>query len=330
MANQTNNNQDVDLAMVSGKIRGYFTRANDSFFDGILYLKRNILWVALVIIAGIALGYYMDQGKKVYEQRVVVIPNFDSVDYLYDNVNLISQKIKESDSDFLNKIGLGGARIGDIKIEPVIEIYDFIDDRDDEQQRRMQVFKLLAEGDNIEDVLEDMPTARNYPKHLITIYTSGNAERKTTVDPIMDYLNSDSYFLEMKVEYTKSLQAEIAANDTTIAQINNMLNDFSGTTRKGADNLIYYNDNTPMNEVIKLKNSLLKKQAKNKVNLLNYDKIVKESSVILNTKRKSFISGRMKFVVPLVFFFFLFVPIAMFVSYYKRQVNKRKIIITNE
>lgn len=329
MANQTNNNQDVDLAMVSGKIKGYVTRLNDSFFDGILYLKRNILWVALVIAAGIALGYYMDQGKKVYEQRVVVIPNFGSIDYLYDNVNLISQKIKESDSNFLNEVGLGGARIGDVKIEPVIEIYDFIDDRDDEQQRRMQVFKLLAESDNIEDVLEDMPTARNYQKHLITIYTSGNADRKATVDPIMKYLNSDPYLLEMKTEYTKNLQAEIIANDTTIAQINNMLNDFSGTTRKGADNLIYYNDNTQMNEIIKIKNKLIKKQAQNKVDLLNYDKIVKENSVVLNTKKKSFISGKMKFIIPLVFFI-IFVKIAMFISYYKRQMNKRKIIVTNE
>ncbi|WP_294733557.1 hypothetical protein [uncultured Flavobacterium sp.] len=325
MANQTNNSQDVDLAVVSDKIKKYISRINDSFFDGILYLKRNIVLVAIIIIAGVASGYYLDQGKKTYEQRVVVIPNFGSIDYLYDNVALISEKIKEKDEEFLKSIGLNADLVRDIEIEPVVEIYDFIDDRDDQQQRRMQVFKLLAESDNVDDVMKDMPTARNYKKHSITIYTSGNANKEATVIPLMKYLNADSYFLNIKEEYIKNLKSEIAINDGTIAQINAMLDDFSGAATKGSDKLVYYNDNTQLNEVIKIKNKLIRKQADNKIDLFNYNKIVKENSVVLNVKKKSMISGRMKLIVPLVFFFIFFVPIAIFVNYCKKQINKRKL-----
>ncbi len=332
MANQTHNtSEDLDLALVSGKIKKYIGRVNDWFFDWILFLKRNIILVAIVIIAGVALGYYLDSGKKIYEQRIVAMPNFGSIDYLYDNIELINEKIKENDGEFLSSIGFNGeAAIGGITVKPVIEIYDFIYDQDDEQQKKFQVFKLLAESDNIEDVMEDMPTARNYTKHLITIYTAGNAKREATVEPLMKYLNSDSYFLEMREEYTSNLEAEIVMNDSTIAQIDDLIKDFSGTAQKKSENLVFYNDNTELDEVIKIKNKLIEKQAKNKVALINYSKIVKENSVVLNVKRDSILTGRMKFVVPVVLFVFIFMPIVMFISYYRRQINKRKIIITNE
>lgn len=331
MANQHHNsNQDIDLAMVSGRIRGYITRVNDSFFNGILFLKRNIILLVILIVAGAALGYYLDQGKKVYEQKIIAMPNFGSVDYLYDNIKMLNQKIEEGDSEFLNSIGIEAeSPIRELKIEPVIEIYDFIDDEDDEQQRKMQVFKLLAESDNIEDVLENMPTARNYTKHMITIYTAGTAKREAVVDPIIKYLNADPYFMEMQGEYIKNLETEIVVNDSTLAQINAMLNDFSAGSRKGSGNLIYYNDNTPLHEVIRIKNKLLRKQAENKVNLINYSTIIKENSVVLNIKKKSIVSGNMKFILPILFIFF-FIIIAMFIGYYRRQMNKRKLIVTHE
>ena len=333
MANQTHNtSEDIDLALVSGKIKKYIGRVNDWFFDWILFFKRNIILVALVIIAGIALGYYLDGGKKIYEQRIVVMPNFGSIDYLYDNVDLINEKIRENDGEFLSSIGLyGGAEIGGITVEPVVEIYDYIDDYEDEQQRKFQVFRLLAESDNIEDVMEDMPTARNYSKHLITIYTAGNAPREATVEPLMKFLNSDEYFLKVKEEYVKSLEQEIVANDSTIANIDDLLRGYLVNGRKTpVGNQMYHSDNTQLDEVIVLKNRLIKKQNENKVNLINYTKIIKENSVVLNVKRESFLTGKMKFLVPFLLFFFIFMPIVMFRAYYIRQINKRKIIITNE
>lgn len=332
MANQTHNtSEDLDLALVSGKIKKYIGRVNNWFFDWILFLKRNIILVAIVIIAGIALGYYMDSDEKIYEQRIVVMPNFGSIDYLYDNIDLINEKIKESDGEFLSSIGFnGGAAIGGITVKPVIEIYDYIDDYEDEQQRKFQVFRLLAESDNIEDVMEDKPTARNYRKHLITIYTAGNASREATVEPLMKFLNSDKYFLKIKDEYVKSLEQEIVANDSTIANIDNLLRGYSVNGRKTpSGNQMYHSDNTQLDEVIILKNRLIKKQNENKVNRINYTKIIKENSVVLNVKRDTILTGRMKFVVPFVLFVFIFMPIVMFISYYRRQINKRK-TITND
>lgn len=323
MENQghNNRNQEVDLAIVSVKIKKYISRVNDSFFNGILFLKRNIIWLLVVIIAGAALGYYMDQGEKSYDHKVIVVPNFESVDYLYETIDLLNKKIKDKDYEFLrNEVGIKGS-ISLIEVDPVIEIYDFISS-EEEQDRNFQVFRIIAESDEMENILEDMPTARNYSKHTITITTTGKSTRENVVDPILNYLNSDSYFKQVQVKYIESLNAEIAANDLTIKQIDNTFEGFSDKVNQ-ANSLIYYNNNTQLNELVKAKNKLLETQRINRVNLINYSDIIKNVGLTVNSKRKSIITGKMKVIVPVVFVFF-FLVIAMFVSYYKRQINKRK------
>ena len=62
MANQTNNNdREINLSDVSQKFKGAVSRSGDRFFDLILFLKRNIIIVLLLIIAGTALGFYQDR-----------------------------------------------------------------------------------------------------------------------------------------------------------------------------------------------------------------------------------------------------------------------------
>ena len=323
--NQQNRNQEVDLEIISVKIKKYISRANDSFFDGILFLKRNIILLLVVILAGVALGYYKDSGKGAYEHKIIAIPNFGSVDYLYETVELIQSKIKDRDYDFLQKqIGIKGS-IAHIKVEPVIEIYDFVRS-EDEHDKNFQVFRLLAESDEMENILEDMPTARNYTKHTITIITSGTSTKENVVDPVINYLNSDAYFKDVQVKYIESLNAEIKANEATLTQIDNVFNGLSNKI-SGANELVYYNNNTELDKLVKAKNDLIEKQRKNRVNLINYSDIVKSSSVTVNIKRETFTTGRMKYIVPVIFVF-IFMGVSMFVVYYRKQMNKRKQITT--
>ena len=98
--------QEIDLGQLSKKIGGFFQKLTDSFFDFILFLKRNIILVAVLFIVGAALGYFLDKKTKVYDHEVVVLPNFNSVDYLYAKINLINSKRKENDTLFLKSIGI--------------------------------------------------------------------------------------------------------------------------------------------------------------------------------------------------------------------------------
>ena len=86
-------NQDIDLSEISIKIRRFFENISTAIFRGFLFFRRNILWVGILFIIGAGLGFYLDKTTKVYDNEIIVSPNFGSVDYLYAKIDLISSKI---------------------------------------------------------------------------------------------------------------------------------------------------------------------------------------------------------------------------------------------
>lgn len=323
MANSTStDNQDLDLGQLSKKVKNYFSRLSDSIFDGILFIKRNSIILAILVILGAGLGFYQDKTSKIYEQKIFIIPNFGSVDFLYEEVDAMASKIGRDDDEFMKASGFKSKnKFVKIEIEPVIEIYDFMEDKDvDEDDRKFQLFRLISENGDMKKILEDKTTARHYKNHIITITTNDETSKAEMVEPILKYFNSNAYYLKMKEEYVKNLDVKIAANDTVIKQIDAILNDFS---RKGKNaNLMYYNDNTELSQVIKYKNKLTSEQAQNRIDKVNYSDVVKEGGTLLNVYSKSLISGKMKFIIPLLFVL-AFIGGVKFRNYYKRQVNKR-------
>jgi len=321
MANQPNNTaHELDLGHVSRTIKNTAGKVGDKIFDAIQFIKRNLIIILLLIAAGIALGMYMDR-VKVYTHKLYVIPNFGSVEYLYSKIDHINAKLGENDNKFLKEFGLN-AKIAKLKIEPVVDIYKFIEGEDN---RNYEMFKLMTENNDVSKVMEDEVTARNFKCHLITFVTVGQTSRKDAIDPIMKYLNNSPYYKVVQKEAVSHLERTIAANDTTIKQIDAILNDFSRSKKSNANsNLMYYNDNTQLNEVIKLKNRLTKEQGENKIDLLNSEKIIQDSEAVLNDKDTKGLRGKNKIIMPLIFLFF-FVVIYRFRRFYKRQSEKRKL-----
>lgn len=324
MANQPVNQQydEIDLGRVSRKMRGYASRVNDSFFDLILFLKKYFIILIVLLVGGYFAGKYLDSGVDTYTHKMYIIPNFGSVDYLYTKVEHLNSKIGEGDKEFLKNSGLADVNISSIEIEPVVDIYTFIEDPD---TRNFELLKLMSENGDITTIMEDNVTSKNYKYHLLKFNTRGKTTYEQTAEPLLTYLNNSPYYKVIQQEAITSLQTEIATIDTTLSQINAILNDFSRSKKNGSNNLMYYNDNTQLDKVIEQKEELTKEQAKNKIDLINYTQIIKESSAVLNTKRE--IKFPRRYSMPLVLTA-LFISLVLFRAYYRSQVNKRKIIIT--
>lgn len=108
---QNNDSQEIDLSQISRKIGGFFDGIIFNIFRIIFFLKRNIVLVGILLVLGAGLGYFLDKTNKNYENQIVVIPNFDSVDYLYSKIELINSKVKEGDTIFLkNVVGIKNLR----------------------------------------------------------------------------------------------------------------------------------------------------------------------------------------------------------------------------
>ena len=160
--------QEIDLGVLFKKIESFFQKIVDSFFDFFLFIKRNIIILAILFILGIVLGYILDKKINEYDHEVVVLPNFGSVDYLYSKINLINSKRKEGDTLFLKSIGIKEPnKLGLVEVEPIIDVYRFIQER----ESNFDLIKLMAEDGDIDKIIKNETTAKNYTFHLIKIKT---------------------------------------------------------------------------------------------------------------------------------------------------------------
>ena len=328
MANNPQGNPDKEISLydVSLMIKRRVTRVNDSFYDGFLYIKRYIIFIIILLAAGIAYGIYLDSDQEVYDHKVFVVPNFESVDYLYGEVEFINSRLRDHDYEFFTKLGVENpGNISKLEIEPVVDIYDFIDDveENDMVDRRFELFRLIAESGEMEDILKDEATSKNYTVQVVKIITSGKATDDGLVKPLMAHFNSDPYFMQVQEKYKESLAQEIAENEFTIRSIDSILSN-SGQSGTRAGNSLYVSEERSLHEVIRQKRYILQAQEKNRVKQVNYNSIIKEGATVMNLKHKNILAGRMKVIVPL-FLLFIFVCITSVISYYKSQKLKRSV-----
>jgi hypothetical protein len=108
----------------------------------------------------------------------------------------------------------------------------------------------------------------------------------------------------------------------TINQIDALLNQFAtASSNQKNSNLVYYNENTQLNDVIETKNNLIKNIGLQKTQLVSQNKIVKERSSTLNIQNTKGLNNKMKLVLPIVFIFG-FIFLSLFISFYKTQKAK--------
>jgi hypothetical protein len=100
--NKANNSSDeIDLGQLFNLINKGFNNLFKRFLRLFLYLKRNALLLLGLVVIGVAIGYLLNQVvSKKLKTEVIVRPQFESKNYLYDVVNEIQANIKAKDTAF--------------------------------------------------------------------------------------------------------------------------------------------------------------------------------------------------------------------------------------
>lgn len=332
MSSNTTNNQDqeIDLSMISKKIGNIFQDFLNFLFKCILFAKKNYLVLGFLFVLGAVLGWLSDSTNKSYNQDIVVSPNFGSTEYLYNKIDFLNSKVQQDDSITLKALGIVDyEKIVLIKVKPVIEIYNFINNNEGQtannaqNSQNFEFVKLLAEDGDINKIIVDDLTSKNYSHHTIHISTKGLASNKNLIDPIMSFLNKSEYYQSYQNSYVNNMKIKIKQNDLIITQIDNVLNQFTNNTANNqkSDKLVYYNENTQLNDVIKTKDGLINENGYLKNQLIVLDKIIKENSRVTNIKNTKGIGNKLKLVLPVLFIgFYLFYR--FFKKFYKSQTEK--------
>ena len=310
--------QEIDLVQISKKISNFFERINTSIYRSIQFFVENKFIVLILLLVGFGVGLFLDRAQKSYEHEIIVQPNFGSTDYLYAKIDLINSKIKENDTLFLKEtIGIQQPKnLRVVEVKPIADVYNFIENK----PQNFELIKLMAEDGDIKKVLEDNMTSKNYTFQTILLVTKRKSSEEKLIKPLLNYLNTSDYYLKTQKEEYKNVQLKMKENDSIIEQIDGILNNFSNGTKNAHknDKLLYYNENTQLNDIIKTKNDLINEQAIHRMELISFDKVIKESSIILNKEFIRYGERSLKFIVPLLFVI-LFGCLNLFKSFYKKQ-----------
>lgn len=316
--------QEIDLMQISRKLGALFQDFNAFLFRCIRFFVKSAIIILILLAFGVGLGSYLDATKKIYNHKIIVTPNFGSTDYLYSKIDLIESKIKEGDILFLQEIvGIKEPnKLVKIEIKPITDVYKFIENKTE----NFELIKLMAEGGNIKNILEDNMTSKNYKFHTILFQTKEVTTEKSIIQPLLHFLNESEYYSKVQQEMVNNIQLKTIQNDTIIAQIDAVLNGFSNTMRGAkSNNLIYYNENTQLNDVIKTKEALINEQGDFRVELVGLNKIIKDNSSILNIENTTSVNGRLKLILPILLVCF-FIIIRLFSYFYKNQMIKSKMV----
>ena len=317
-----NNYEDyeIDLSQISKKIGSFFEWISATIFSGLMFFVKNKIILSILFVAGFGLGFYLDETQKKYEHQIIVTPNFGSNDYLYSKINLLNSKINEEDSVFLKENGFVNIKtVKNIEVKPIIDVYQFTAGN----PQNFELLKLMGEDGDLNKIMEDEITSKNYPFHQLLIYSSKKVTSDELIKPLLNYLNISDYFLKVQKERINITNVKMSENDSIIKQIDNVLNGFKKNLieNERSPNLVYFNENTQLNDIIKTKNLLIAEQGSLRLDLINYEKIIKDISIVTNIQNTKSINGKMKLVMPFVFLL-VFILVRFFIGFFRRQVAR--------
>ena len=308
-------NQEIDLGQIGKGIKNFFNGVVDAFFDFLFFIKKKIIIIAALFIIGVALAFTFD--KKVYNHEVAVIPNFGSNEYLYKKIEQVDTKLREEDDAFFKELGVKNYKdIVEVKIEAYPAIYTFVNNKDAENN--FELIKLMAEDGNIDKIMKDEITSKNYYHHKISIQTVGMYKKEEFITPLLKYLNSNSYYETQQKITQKNLSDKLALNDSLIVQIDKLIILLSSNNSSGT---ITISEKNSIPELIEKKDKLILENQYLLKNQAVVDSIIKEESSIINIRYYKTLLLNNKILFPLLLILCYFLLYSLSKIYKKQQAR---------
>lgn len=266
-------------------------------FSSFGFIRKHIIIIGVLLIGGGIGGYVLDNSlEKNYRNELIVIPNFESVSYLYDAVEMLNAKLKTKDTAFFHHIGLlEFASFKEVSIEPVTDVYNLVK----KDKANLDVFKIFAEKGDIQKVTSDLTTGKHYRFHKITLFAKGESSHNQSIQTILNFLNSNTYFESYGKIIKQNLQLKLQRNKEMIAQADSILFSVYRSGSVSKENFISVNEKSQLSDLFETKSELLKDNANTEVELEDAEKTIREVSIIQDIPQQKIFSNK-TFSLPLL------------------------------
>ena len=278
LTDNQNNSDEIDLGRLFQIISNGL---NKSFLRLFLYFKKNFVIIAGLGIFGLAIGMGLNKILTSYKKiDVFVKPNFGSRDYLYGVIDELQGKIGERDTLFFSNLGIDLEKITKFKIE----ISPSKSGTKTDLEKKLKTIKFLGDFKNnnsVEKVIKNeiLPSLYNNP--TISFYFSEGVYGRDVVQKTIKYINTNTYFVELKEIFLDNATQRIEENKTLIKQIDVLVKNYSkalgaksGQTTGGGMVLLGGEQGMDIPALLNLKNELIESIENSKLQIKEDQEIV--------------------------------------------------------
>ena len=322
--NHPDTSDEIDLGQLFKLIGNGFRNVFKWFLSVYLYFKRNFFWFAGLVVLGGLTGFLVNQLVEDKQKLdVIVTPNLDTKNYLYDAISEIQSEIKAKDTAFFQNMGMDIEKMEGFEIEVVPLRAENRGDVENQTQM-LELLKDFGNSDAISDVLRSELQDRTSKDQRITFYFKDPASGEAYAHKIMEYLNSNPYYNDLVEVYTENAQNRIQRNDTLIRQIDALIDNYTQKMleeQSGTEGRLVLENQEPLNvpSLFGLKNELIRDTESRKLELERR----KDAITIVNFGKPHKVIKPL-FQKNIVFFPLVFVGLFLLISLF-RYLNRKAI-----
>ncbi|MEO0506204.1 MAG: hypothetical protein AAF090_08640 [Bacteroidota bacterium] len=275
---QNQSNDEIDLGQLFQLIGRGFNQLGLGFLRLFLYLKKRILIIGGLVILGVAVGYGLNQiTEKKKKIEIIVKPNLDSENYLYDVVAEIQSNIKSRDTAFFSSLGIQGMEISQfmISVSPI--------ETDNSSKNDMEYLELLEkfqDNSQFSDVIRTEITKQSALNHRIEFLFKDAKQGIEFAQKVMSYINSSDYFKQLIAISTSNAKTRLKENDVLIKQIDSLILGYTKNLEKNNAGvpegrlLLDKEESLDITGLLQLKTNLIRNSAQQKVELQKGKEII--------------------------------------------------------
>jgi len=260
--NQKNNSDEIDLGQLFRMIGTGFNNLFSAFLKVFVYLKNNALILLVLITVGVGIGFGLTQiiSKKL-KTEVIVKPQLESKNYLYDVVSEIQANIEAKDTTFFNSIGVDFTNYNGLEIT-INRVSG--DDSSESDIKYLELLQSFEDTEAIADIVRAELQNKSSFNHRITFYYKNAEHGRNFSEKVMAYINTNEYFDGLITIYRANAESRIKQNKDLLAQVDEIIVNYSkkmaqGESFSGNDRIVLDNQETVnITGLLSFKNSLIK------------------------------------------------------------------------
>ena len=318
---------EIDLGQLIKYIRQGLLSLFKIFLRLFVYLRKNIVKLAILAVAGLVVGFGLNQiVDNSLKTEVIVKPNLESKNYLYDMISLINAKVKEKDTSFFKDIGFNPENIKGFSTN-IIPVENNASEIADEDLKYLELLDKFKDDDLIKDVLHDEVLNKTTLNHRITFYYKNGDSGTADSRKIMEYINTNEYFRELVKINMENARERIEQNNKLLVQIDDLISKYSdkiakSSTREQGAILLEGEERLDIPGLLRLKTTVIRDTESKKLELLGKNEAIRILSFGESQEvEKEFFSNSLSLVPTILIVIFILIDVFKYFNKKAREFN---------